>query len=61
MPVNRSAATLSFRWSVASSRIRCATGDQSGVTVDVPAMPGTRLVSAIRLAAGIIILEGTHP
>src|SRR5215470_13185595 len=24
-------------------------------------MPGTRLVSAIRLAARIIILEGTHP
>ena len=61
LPINRSAATLSFQSSVASSRIRRATGDQSGLTVDVPAIPGTRLVSAIRLAARIIILEGTHP
>ena len=61
LPVNRSAATLSFQSSVASSRIRRATGDQSGVTADVPAMPGTRLVSAMRLAARIIILEGTQP
>ena len=59
--MNRSAATLSFQSSVASSRIRRATGDQSGVTADVPAMPGTRLVSAMRLAARIIILEGTQP
>jgi len=61
LPVNRSAATLSSQSSVASSLIRIATVGQSGVTVDAPAMPGTRLVSAIRLAARIIILDGTHP
>ena len=61
LPVNRSAATLSFQSSVASFLIRRATGDQSGVIADVPAMPGTRLVSAMRLAARIIILEGTQP
>ena len=61
LPANRSAATLSFQSSVASSLIRRATGDQSGVIADVPAMPGTRLVSAMRLAARTIILEGTQP
>ena len=34
---------------------------ESGVIADVPAMPGTRLVSAMRLAARTIILEGTQP
>ncbi len=57
----RSTATWSFQLSVASSRMRWATGVQSGWTVDAPAIPGTRRASASRLAARIIILEGTHP
>ena len=58
---NRSTATLSFQLSVASSRIRLATGAQSGSTVAVPAMPSTRRVSASRFAARIIILLGMQP
>ena len=40
LPTNRSTATLSSQLSVASSRIRLATGAQSGSTVAWPAMPG---------------------
>ncbi len=58
---SRSTATWSFQLSVASSRIRWATGAQSGCTVAVPAIPSTRRVSATRLAARIIILLGTQP
>ena len=58
---NRSTATWSFQVSVASSRMRRATGAQSGVMLAVPAMPSTRWVSAIRLAARIIILLGMQP
>jgi hypothetical protein len=61
LPVNRSAATVSSQSSVASSLIRRATGDQSGATVADPAMPGIRRPSASRLAARIIILDGTQP
>ncbi len=39
LPVKRSTATLSSQLSVASSRIRLATGAQSGVTSAEPAMP----------------------
>ncbi len=45
----------------AASRIRAATGAQSGCTMDAPAMPGIRRASASRLAARIIIFDGTHP
>ena len=61
LPVNRSTATLSSQSSVASSRIRRATGAQSGAISARPAMPGIRRPSAIRSAARIIIFEGTHP
>ena len=61
LPVNRSAATLSSQSSVASSRIRRATGAQSGSISDRPAMPGIRRPSVIRSAALIIIFEGTQP
>src|ERR1022692_4649177 len=61
LPVNRSAATVSSQLSVASARIRCATGAQSGVTVELPAMPGMRRPSVSRPAARIIILDGMHP
>ena len=61
LPVNRSAATVSSQSSVASSRIRRATGAQSGSTRAVPAMPLTRFPSMIRFAARIIILDGTQP
>ena len=63
-------STVTPDWSPVARRIReeatddwndKVAADQSGVTVDAPAMPGTRLVSAIRLAARIIILDGTHP
>ena len=40
--------------------MRRATGDQSGVTTDEPAMPGMRRPSASRSAARTIILEGMH-
>ena len=60
-PSNRSTATWSFQSSVASARILCATCDQSGVTVALPASPSTREVSAIAPAARIIILLGMHP
>jgi hypothetical protein len=61
LPVNRSTAALSFQESVASSRIRRATGAQSGVTLEVPAMPGVRRASASRPTARIIIFDGTQP
>jgi hypothetical protein len=61
LPSNRSTATRSSQSSVASTRIRVATGAQSAVTVDRPAMPGMRRPSANTLAALIIILEGTQP
>ena len=61
LPSNRSTATVSSHESVASSRIRRATGAQSGVTTDVPALPGMRLPSASSPAARTIILEGMHP
>ena len=61
LPVNRSTATLSSQSSVASTRIRRATGAQSGCTDAAPAMPGMRCASASRLAARIIILDGTQP
>ena len=57
----RSTATWSSQKSVASSRMRLATGAQSGVTTEVPAMPGIRRPSARRFAARTIILDGTHP
>ncbi len=58
---SRSTATLSFQSSVASSRIRAATGPQSGVTVEVPPKSGTRRALRITCAAAIIIFEGTQP
>src|SRR5262245_21803138 len=61
LPSSRSTATRSFQLSVASARIRCATGAQSGVTSLAPAMPGMRRASASRLAARTIILLGTQP
>ncbi len=61
LPSNRSAATVSSHESVASARMRRATGAQSACTVEEPAMPGTRRASASRSEARIIILEGTHP
>ena len=60
LPVNRSTATLSSQAVVASSRIRAATGTQSGSTLALPAVPGIRMPSASRLAARIIIFDGTH-
>ena len=57
----RSTATVSSQSSVASSRMRAATGAQSGRTSAVPAIEGTRRASASRSAARIIILDGTHP
>ena len=61
LPVNRSAATVSCQSSVASLRIRWATGAQSGPIRAVPAMPSIRRPSVSRLPARIIILEGTQP
>ena len=61
LPSKRCTATVSSHESVASSRMRRATGDQSGVTTDEPAMPGMRRPSASRSAARTIILEGMHP
>ena len=61
LPTRRSTATVSSQESVASSRMRRATGAQSGVTADVPAMPGMRRPSARRSAARTIILEGMQP
>src|ERR671919_1646354 len=58
---NRSTATRSSQSSVASSRMRWAKGAQSGRTVASPAMPGMRRPSASRLAARIIIFDGTQP
>jgi hypothetical protein len=59
--VNLSAATMSSQLSVASSRIRLATGAQLGEMTQAPAIPGIRRPSASRLAALIIILDGTQP
>ncbi len=61
LPSKRLTATVSSQVSVASSRMRRATGAQSGVTSEEPAMPGMRRPSASRLAARIIIFDGTHP
>ena len=61
LPSKRSTATVSSQKSVASSRMRRATGDQSGVTTDEPAMPGMRRPSARRSAARTIILDGMQP
>ncbi len=58
---NRSAATWSFQSSVASSRMRFATGAKSGSTVAVPETPSMRRASASRLAPRIIILLGMQP
>ena len=60
-PSSRSTATRSSQSSVASVRIRRATGSQSPRTVGRPAMAGIRRPSARRSAARIIILEGTQP
>ena len=49
LPVNRSAATVSSQVSVASARMRCATGAQSGVTVGVAREP----VDAAGLGEGV--------
>jgi hypothetical protein len=54
LPTSRSTATWSFQSSVASSRIRAATGAQPGATRTSPAIPGIRRASASRFAAPII-------
>ena len=61
LPTRRSTATLSSQLSVASSRMRLATGAKSADTRAWPAISSMRPASAKRLAARIIILEGTHP
>ena len=61
LPVKRSTATLSSQVSVAWSRIRRATGPQSGSTVDEPARPGMRRASASALPARVIIFVGMQP
>ncbi|MEZ0070823.1 hypothetical protein ABH927_000154 [Planotetraspora sp. GP83] len=58
---SRSTATWSFQSSLASSRMRLATGFQSGTTVAVPAWPSTSRAARSLSAAAIIILVGTHP
>ena len=58
---SRFTATVSSQSSVASSRMRSATGVQSGVTVDEPAIVFTRPASRSVWAAAIIIFEGTQP
>ncbi len=58
---SRLTATASFQSSVASSRIRSATGVQSGLTIDEPAIVLTRPASRSVWAAAIIILDGTQP
>ena len=60
-PAKRSAAALSFHEAVASSRMREATGVQSGQTWLCPAIPTMRRPSASRLADRIIILLGMQP
>jgi len=57
---SRFTATVSSQSSVASSRIRSATGVQSGVIVDEPAIVLTRPASRSVCAAAIIIFEGTQ-
>jgi hypothetical protein len=62
LSVRRSTATLSSQLSVASSRMRVATTDQSGVTSPTePASPSTRRASARASAARIIIFDGMQP
>ena len=61
LPSNRSTATVSSQLSVACSRMRRATGAQSGWTSAVPATPSIRRASCSRCAARIIILDGTQP
>ncbi len=58
---SRLTATASSQSSVASSRIRRATGPQSGCTLDVPPKSETFRASATTWAAAIIIFDGTHP
>ena len=58
---SRSTAAASFQSSVASSRTRAATADQSGCTCAVPPNSGTRCTSATWWAAAIIIFDGTQP
>ena len=57
----RFTATVSSQSSVASSRMRVATGVQSGVTVAEPASSLTRPASRRVWAAAIIIFDGTQP
>ena len=57
----RLTATVSSQSSVASSRTRRATSDQSGSTVAVPPKSGTLRAAATTWAAAIIIFEGTQP
>src|SRR5579862_563946 len=59
-PSKRSTATLSFQSSVASARIRFATGAQSGDTVAEPASCGTLRASPSASAARTIIFVGTQ-
>ena len=60
-PRKRSTATVSSQESVASSRIRPATGAQSGVTTEAPALPGMRRPAANNPAAQTIIFDGMQP
>jgi len=61
LPSNRSTATRSSQLSVASSRMRRATGVQSGLTIESPAKPGIRRPSASMSSARTIILVGMQP
>ena len=61
LPSNRSTATRSSQLSVASARIRRATGAQSEVTEALPATLPSRPASAIMSAPRIIILVGMQP
>ena len=61
LPVKRSTATWSFQSSVASSRMRFATGVKSGAICAVPAMPFTRRPSASSSAPRITIFDGMQP
>src|SRR6202165_1281957 len=61
LPSNRCTATRSSQLSVATSRMRCATGFQSGLTVASPAKPGMRRPSATMSSSRIIIFVGIQP
>src|ERR1019366_6560700 len=60
LSTKRSTATVSSHESV-TSRMRRATGVQSGVMTDDPALPGIRRPSANRSAARTIVLDGMQP